>query len=115
MDIDNWLGKFKEYWVHHDVKRVLNLFHRDVEYYETPFQKLSNFSQLKGAWEGIGKQDNIKLDLKVYNKERNKYTVMWYLEYSYKNVVKKCAGTYLIELNNDNLCTYFFHCCENKL
>lgn len=112
MNIDTWLKNFKKYWINHDVDRVLSLFHKDVVYFETPFHKLENYSQLKNAWEGILVQKNIQLELTIFNGKSNKFSVVWRLKYMQEKVLKRFSGTYLIELNSDNLCTYFFHCCE---
>lgn len=112
MDIDKWLKKFKGCWINHDVDGVLSLFHRDVVYFETPFHELESFSQLKKAWEGVLIQNNIQLELTIFNREIDRFSVVWHLKYVQDDVPKRFSGTYLIELNSDNLCTYFFHTCE---
>ncbi|MCX6732760.1 MAG: hypothetical protein NTV98_04435 [Candidatus Roizmanbacteria bacterium] len=114
MNIDTWLNSFKQYWTQHDVESVLSLFDLNVDYYETPFHKLTTRKDLEEAWNGIHNQQDIELDLTVFNQNQNNYSVIWYLEYTQKGIVKKCAGSYLITLNNENKCTYFFHCCESK-
>jgi len=112
MDIDKWLKKFRSCWINHDVDGVLSLFHRDVVYFETPFHELKSYSQLKNAWEGILMQKNIQLELTIFNSETNRFSVIWRLKYMQENILKRFSGTYLIELNDVNLCTYFLHCCE---
>jgi len=114
MNIDTWLSTFKEAWISHNVDAVLSLFHSQVIYYETPFNKLDDFAALENAWKTIKKQNNIQLNLKVFCSKGNMHAVLWRLEYTKSGEVKKYAGTYLIELNSDNKCIYFFHTCENN-
>ena len=114
-NIEIWLKKFKNNWERKDVETVLNLFHEKVIYFETPFQQVENLGELRQEWKNIEKQKNINLTYKIFSKDKNKYSVLWQLNYADENNNKKdFAGTYLIELNNDGLCTYFHHACERK-
>ncbi|MEI8344193.1 MAG: hypothetical protein WCF93_04550 [Candidatus Moraniibacteriota bacterium] len=45
--INDWLAKFVNAWKTHDINAVFVLFAKDVEYWETPFDKLSSLSELK--------------------------------------------------------------------
>jgi len=112
MNIDKWLSLFKEAWVSHNIDKVLSLFHSQVVYYETPFCKLDNFAALENSWDAIKKQNDIQLNLKVFCSEGNKHAVLWRLEYTKSGKLQKYAGSYLIELDKDNKCIYFFHTCE---
>jgi hypothetical protein len=114
MDITLWLNNFKKYWTDHNVPEVLNLFQKDVVYFETPFHQLETRGQLEKAWKEINNQENIELDCEVFNKEENTYSIIWKLIYTQNSIKKNFAGTYLIKLDSNNLCTYFFHCCESK-
>jgi hypothetical protein len=114
MDIDTWLDDFKKYWEHHDVEGVLGLFKESVEYYETPFIKLANRSELCTSWNEILLQENIQLKYAVFTASVDKFSVLWNLTYTKNGETKRYAGTYLIILNEQNLCTYFFHCCEGS-
>jgi hypothetical protein len=110
-DINKWLNEFKRSWIKKDIKAVLNLFSDNVEYYETPNHKLKGKIEIGKIWNGIKSQDNIKLDLEVFCKEKNKYAVKWALrfydkkDYSYK-------GIYLLSLDSEKKCDYFMQCCE---
>jgi hypothetical protein len=113
--INDWLAKLVNAWKTHDIDAVLVLFTKDVEYWETPFDKLSSFSELKSEWEGIKNQEDIEISWEVFSKDEDKYTVKWSLEYTDKNnITKLLKGAYLIKLNSDNECDYFFHCGESK-
>ncbi len=112
MNIDAWLEQFKECWEHHDVDGVLGLFEESVEYYETPFIKLANHSELRTSWNEILLQENIQLRYTVFTAEGDRFSVQWNLTYTKNGETKQFAGTYLLTLNEQNHCTYFFHCCE---
>ncbi len=108
-----WLKRFKENWQNHNIDGVLSLFDKNVIYYETPFVKLDNFEKLSKQWKEINNQKNVVLDLEIFSSSKNKHSVIWRLQYQNReNVLKFFSGTYLIELNNDGLCTYFHHSCE---
>jgi len=114
--INNWIVQFTTAWKTHDIDKVLDLFATDVEYWETPFDKLSSFSELRSEWESVKNQRDIKLSCNVFSKNENRYAVRWSLEYidDRIKVAKMFEGVYLIELNVDNKCIYFFHCGESK-
>lgn len=109
------MDKFINYWKLHEVDDVLDLFTDNVEYWETPFNKVSDKSSLKKEWEYVKNQRNIEIFYDVFLKNRNKFSIIWKLKYlNEKNEIKIFSGVYLIGLNNDGKCNYFFHCCESK-
>ena len=114
MDLHTWLKNFKENWQNHNINGVLDLFDKNVIYYETPFIKLKDFDTLAKEWETIKNQNNISLDFEIFSSSENKYSVIWKLKYiNNKNIEKNFSGTYLIQLNENSKCTYFHHCCES--
>jgi len=114
MDIKTWLENFKEYWQSHNIGGVLSLFDKNVIYYETPFIKLENFDELSRVWGSIKNQNNTYLDFEIFSSCGNKHSVIWKLKYEKKDIEQNFSGTYLIELNDEGLCTYFHHSCEAK-
>lgn len=114
MDIHAWLDSFRKYWISHDVDGVMRLFADDVEYFESPFIKLTDREKLTSAWKEIYKQENIELTYNLFVSEKNNFAVRWDLHYGNPNSLHHFAGTYLIRLNDQNLCTYFYHCCESE-
>ncbi len=113
--IESWLKKFKNSWERTDVDAILELFSVDVIYFETPFRQVKNFEELKKEWLAIKKQKDINLKYKLFTKAKNKYAVLWSLTYfNESNEKQNFAGTYLIELDNDDVCVYFHHTCEEK-
>lgn len=113
MNIDSWMKKFKESWESKDVLGVLSLFEEDVEYYETPFRKLRDFSEVRAEWMAIKKHFDIELNYEVFSSAGGKYSVIWDLKYiNIDNEKKYFGGTYLIILNAKNKCTFFHHSCQ---
>ncbi|VVB79270.1 Uncharacterised protein [uncultured archaeon] len=107
-----WLEKLKEYWLNKDINKIIGLFDKSVSYYESSSLKIP-YENLSNEWEVINGQNNIFLEFDVFVSHKQKHAVIWKLEYL-NNLGKKesYSGTYLIELNDENLCTYFLQVCE---
>jgi hypothetical protein len=115
MNIESWLNKFKEAWQNHDIKEVMSLFQKELTYFETPFHKINNLEDLTKEWQIVKSQRNIQLDYQIFSSHQNRHSIIWKLSYRDKNnAPKEFAGTYLIELNDQGLCTYFHHTCQTK-
>ncbi len=114
MGIEKWLEKFREYWQAQDIKKVMTLFDKNVIYYETPFLKVEGLAKLAKEWEAIKNQRNISVTFEIFSGNKNRYSVIFRLNYLNKeNIEQTRGGTYLIELNAAGLCTYFHHSCES--
>lgn len=112
-NINDWLDKLSTFWKNHDIDGIIDLFTDDVEYWETPFNKISNSTDLRLEWENIKNQNNITLYCKVFSKQDNKYSVLWSLEFKdTNNQPKHYSGTYLLRLNLENKCDSLFQCSE---
>ena len=114
--IEKWLSDFQDAWKNHDIEKVLSLFSSDVEYWENPFLKVSNLEDLRKEWEYIKNQNDIKIESNIFSACNDKFTVRWDL--GYKDLrdgsLKKFSGVYLIALNEEDRCNYFFHCGEKE-
>ncbi|XLQ19648.1 MAG: nuclear transport factor 2 family protein [Candidatus Moraniibacteriota bacterium] len=111
--IEKWLSQFQSSWKTHDIEKVLSLFSKDVEYWETPFLKVSSFGNLRKEWEYVKGQQNISIETEVFSAVNDKYTVKWQLIYTDDdNNTKTFRGVYLITLDSSDRCNYFFHCGE---
>lgn len=112
--INKWLDQFVIAWKKRDVDKVLELFTEDIEYWETPFKRLVDSEELKLEWESVKNQNNINIKCEIFLKEGDGYAVKWNLEYLNENrETKKFGGVYLIKLDADSKCYYFFHCGES--
>jgi ketosteroid isomerase-like protein len=113
--IENWLSAFTSAWQSHDIDTVLDLFADNVEYWETPFQKLTGKGAIKAEWQTILTQKDIILSTTVFSKDENRYAVQWELRYTNEqDTPKHWEGVYLITLDSHNRCTFFFHCGEAR-
>ncbi len=93
----------------------MNLFADGIEYWETPFDKVPDLGQLRTEWESVKNQKDIQITCEVFSQDGDKYSVIWDLEYlDGSGAKRKLKGVYLVKLNIDNKCTYFFHCGELK-
>jgi hypothetical protein len=112
-DIKAWLSEFTHAWSIHEIDKVLSLFDRDVEYWETPHKQLHSFEELKNEWQSIVFQKDIQLKISLYSSIDDRHTVIWYLKYlDQKHKRQTWSGTYLVTLNKEGLCTYFHHTGE---
>lgn len=116
MNIENWLNSFIIFWKNHDIEWVLSLFTSDIEYWETPFVKIENFDKLRSEWEYIKIQDKIKFNYELFSWVENFYTIKFNLSYTNLNNNENINFNwiYLVKLNSENKCFYFFQCWENN-
>jgi hypothetical protein len=111
--IEQWLARFTEAWKSHDIDGVMSLFSEDVRYFETPFQELKSLDEIQAEWSAIENQSAIQLHTTVYSNENNRSTITWTLSYENEShQPKHWAGIYLVELNNNGRCTYFYQVGE---
>lgn len=111
--INQWLDELIKHWKEKNVAGVLKLFSGQVEYWETPYKKISP-AKLKQEWNGIHDQDDLSIKCKVFSKDDNRYAINWDLNYIDKSKKHKhYKGVYLLTLNNQSLCDYFLQCGES--
>ncbi len=96
-----WIESLKQYWLHKEVEKIVDLFEETALYYETPFDRIQNIEEV---WTEIKEQNIIKLDYKILNLNESKATVNYILELSRNEIYDM---VYYIELNEKNKCTYF--------
>jgi hypothetical protein len=114
MNIGEWLDAFKNSWTDKDIPAIVELFSDDIEYWETPYKKLSSLEDVKSEWGSIHNQDNIKVETTIFSKseQQNCFTVLWKLGYASNGTQKVWAGVYLIKLNPQGKCYYFYQTGE---
>lgn len=111
--IQEWLHQFKEGWKKGDIDKVLSLFTGDVEYWETPSQKL-NSKEMREEWKSVQQQEEIELNTEVFSGDGDKYTVKWELTYKQEGQKTELKGVYLIKLNSEGKCYEFWQYCQNE-
>ena len=114
MSIQKWLDDFHQAWQQHNVEAVLALFTHDVEYWETPHYRIPSKSKLTEEWQSITSQENIQITSKVFSSSvTTKHAIQWDLQYEKDSQIKKSSGVYLISLNEQGLCNYFYYVGES--
>lgn len=111
--IETWLASFIEAWQTKNIPKVMSLFVDNVEYWETPFLRLSSKNELENEWQAINNQYDIVVNTEVIS-QTSPYVVRWHL--SYKNPDGElCAwsGVYIIRLE-DGVCEYFYQVGEKQ-
>lgn len=114
MNIEKWLDELKRAWEQHDVKSAVALFSADVEYYESPYNLVPP-KGLNDLWEDIYSCIDTEVHCKVYAREGDRYAVLW--DATWKNAsgeMQEKAGTYLVTLDENDKCTYFYRTSMSK-
>lgn len=113
--IEAWLSRFHAAWQAHDLDTVLALFTDNVEYWETPHKLLNGKDAVRAEWQVIASQEDIQTSWQVYNSSANdRHTVIWQLHYMQAGTLHKSSGIYLISLNGNGLCKYFYYVGEEQ-
>ncbi len=111
--IRTWLASFTEAWQTKNIPQIMSLFTDSVEYWETPFVKLSSRNNLENEWQVIKSQQNIVINTEVIS-HTSPYVIQWHLMYN-NPAGEPCAwsGVYIIRLK-DGLCDYFYQVGEKQ-
>jgi hypothetical protein len=104
--IENWMKNFKDSWLAKDVDGVFDLLSDDVEYWETPFEKLCKGKELREEWNGVKTLDNMELEYSILasDTDTNRHAIVF--NFKYGSV--ESAGVYLVGLNEQGICNYFY-------
>jgi hypothetical protein len=108
---EEWLSKFKQFWLEKDIESILWLFTEDFIYYETPYQKITDKEILKNEWNYINNHEIEHLSLEIFSEQGNKMSVKFEYKYIFSWEEKQFSWVYLIELDNWK-CNYFFQVWE---
>ena len=109
--ITEWIKAFRSAWLGKDIDAVMELFAHDVEYWETPFQKIAR-GDLPDAWSAILTQENINLSIEPLVSRDGQHVVRWGLTYDRGDDASSWAGLYVLRLNDDGKCEYFYQVGE---
>lgn len=114
MEISIWLERFEKAWLNKDLRAVINLFSNDVVYFETPFIQLKSSEEILEEWQEVLKTENIEFEYEIFVENQRKGVVNWSLAYDIEEKSVSLKGVYLIKLNEEGLCDYFFQTCESN-
>lgn len=108
ININQWLGELKRAWEQHDIDAAVALFSDDVEYWETPFSRVAP-GDLHDLWQDIRGCIDTNVTCEVYAQQGDKYAVVWSATWNdTAGKRQERAGTYLVTLNGEGKCNYFY-------
>lgn len=101
MNFEKWLEELKKFWMEKDIPNIVKLFDAEVEYYESPFEKIEDINIV---WKDIEEQEIKKLEYHILGVKENVVIANYILELP----TRKVDMVYEIQLdNNNNKCHYF--------
>lgn len=100
-DYYNWCMKLLENWKQKNIDNIINLFDKNVEYYETPTMKISNIKEVRKMWQEIQDQNTSNIEFKILCENDECCIANFILEdeVSYDML-------YQIKLNDNNECIF---------
>jgi len=99
---EKWCNNLREFWKNKQIDNIMDLFDRNVVYYETPKVRINSIDEIRKAWEEIKNQNTDDIELKVLCIDNKKCIANYILndKVSYDMI-------YEIELNDENKCIFF--------
>jgi len=70
-NFNNWLESLKIQWINKDIDSIMELFDKSVKYFETPFQEVIGYSNIRTTWHDIDEQDIKDLTYEVIGAKEN--------------------------------------------
>lgn len=106
-----WLNDLGKAWVALNPKNAVNLFSKDVEYYETATSKpCENWDAVFDLWKIVPtNQKDVAFDFDILAISENLCVANWRVERTLlpQNTTQKIDGIFVLKLNKDGLCNYF--------
>lgn len=114
MNIDQWLDELKRAWEQHDIDAAVALFSDDVEYWESPFERVIP-EKLHDLWQDVHGCVSTHVDCEVYSQQDNRYAVVWHATWKdLQGEPQERGGTYLVTLDDTGKCNYFYRTSMSK-
>jgi hypothetical protein len=106
-----WLTDLGKAWVDLDPKNAVNLFSKDVEYYELATSNpCENWETVFNLWKIIPtNQKDVAFGFDIIAISESLCVAHWRVERTMvpQNTKQKIDGIFVLKLNNDGLCNYF--------
>lgn len=96
-----WCERLLNNWKQKNVEHIVNLFDENVEYYETPAEKINTINEISKMWEEIKDQNTSDIKFNILC-ENNKCCIVNFIlkdKISYDMI-------YQIKLNENNKCVF---------
>ncbi|OGG36611.1 hypothetical protein A3J20_00560 [Candidatus Gottesmanbacteria bacterium RIFCSPLOWO2_02_FULL_42_29] len=114
----NWINKMGQAWVERNPNAILTLFADKFQYFESPFTKpLSDKKTLLALWQEVpASQKDVSFEFEIISETQFRYIAHWKSSFTRIPTGKKAFldGIFLINLNNQGLCTLFKQWWVNK-
>ncbi len=108
---EKWFTKLGRAWCNRNPEEAVNLFSKDVEYYESVFEKpCKNWDAVYKLWKIVPKnQKNITFNFKIISTSGNLAVANWKVKRTFlpSNEQQNIDGIFIIKLNNNGICNYF--------
>lgn len=64
-DYYKWCMELLNNWKQKDIDKIINLFDKKVEYYETPTEKINTIKEIRKMWEEIEEQKTSDIEFNI--------------------------------------------------
>lgn len=113
-----WINKLGQCWMEKQPQSIPPLFADEFKYYETPFNNpITTKNQLIDLWQEVpNSQKDITFKFEIISEADFRYIAHWQASFTRTPSGKKAFldGIFLINLNNEGLCTLFKQWWVNK-
>ena len=107
----DWARKFFESWKNLEGVETMELFSKDVEYYETALgTPCKSFDEVVKLWAVVPQnQSNISYNYEIVAFNENHCVINWRMSRTLlsNNTLQHIDGIIVFALDNNNLCTFF--------
>jgi hypothetical protein len=109
MKFNEWFKKLGKAWCELDPEKAIALFSKDVEYYESVFEKpCENWDKVYELWKVIPEnQKDVTFEFKIVAEKDNLAVANWKVNRTFNDKKQKIDGIFIIKLNEEGLCNYF--------
>ena len=96
-DYYKWCVELLNNWKQKNVKNIVNLFVENVEYYETPTEKINTIKEITKMWKEIEEQNTSDIEFNILCENDENFILKDTISYDM---------IYQIKLNENNKCIF---------
>ena len=104
-----WLVDFFESWKNLEGEKTVDLFSKDVKYYETPNgEPCKSIEEVYDLWRIVpNNQSNIKYDFSIICEDKDFCIVNWTMTREINGAFQFIDGIFQLSFNSKGLCNFF--------